>query len=250
MNWKLVHRLVAAFVFLYALIIYLLTVAPTASFWDAGEFIAIANRLQVSHPPGAPFYMLIGRLFSMFVPVAYVALSVNIISVLASALTILITHLIIVRLVREWQDNPEDWSPAEHTLALAGGVVGALTFAVTDSFWFNAVEAEVYALSMFFTASVVWLIMRWSEQASVEEAALAGGQHPFGLSANRYLILIAYLFGLAIGVHLLNLLAIFYIALIFFFKEIEQPDWEPKKRWIQIMATGLFSAFVFRQLFS
>ena len=249
MNWKSIHRITSGIVFLYALALYLLTIAPTASFWDAGEFIAIANRLQVSHPPGAPLYMLIGRLFSMFVPVEYVAVSINLISVLASAFTILLTHVIIVRLVREWRGHPAEWTSLEHFMALAGGVIGAITFAVTDSFWFNAVEAEVYALSMLFTALVVWLIMRWSEQAKQEESLLRGGQHPFGLSANRYLILIAYLFGLAIGVHLLNLLAIFYIALIFFFNEIERPEWDTRKRWTYIFFTGAVSACVFLAIY-
>ena len=245
MNWKRTDRLVAAAVFVYALVLYMLTVAPTASFWDAGEFIAIAHGLQVSHPPGAPFYMLVGRLFSMFVPMEYIALAVNLVSVFASAFTILLTHLIIVRLVREWQGDEATWTTPQRITALAGGVIGACTFAVTDSFWFNAVEAEVYAMSMLFTAVVVWLIMKWSEQARREEAALAGGQHPFGLQANRYLVLIAYLFGLAIGVHLLNLLAIFFIALIFFFTEFDKEDWATADRWKGIVAAGAISSVAF-----
>lgn len=245
MNWNLTDRLIAGAVFVFGLVLYGLTVAPTASFWDAGEFIAIANRLEVSHPPGAPFYMLVGRLFSMFVPTEYVALSINLISVLASAFTILLTHLIIVRLVRESQGPADSWSLLDRISAQAGGVIGAVTFAATDSFWFNAVEAEVYALSMFFTAAAVWLIMKWSEKARAEETLLAGGQHPFGLRANRYLVLIAYLFGLAIGVHLLNLLAVFFIALIFFFTEIEKPAWGQWQRWRAIILTGLVSAGVF-----
>ena len=245
MNRRSVDRLVAAFVFAYALVVYILTVAPTTSFWDAGEFIAIANRLQVSHPPGAPFYMLVGRLFSMFVPTEYVALSVNLVSVFSSAFTVLLTHLIIVRLIRIWQGDEEVRTPVQRSVALAGGVIGSLTFAVTDSFWFNAVEAEVYALSMLFTAVVVWLILRWRDQAIHEEAAYAGGQHPFGLSANRILILIAYLFGLAIGVHLLNLLAVFFIALIVFFEEFEKPDWSPARLWQGIIIAGLVSSAVF-----
>lgn len=245
MNWKVVDRIVAGLVFVWALVLYVLTVAPTASFWDAGEFIAIANKLEVSHPPGAPFYMLVGRLFSMFVPVEYVALSINLVSVLSSAFTILLTHLIIVRLVREWHGTANTWTSVERITAQAGGVIGALTFAASDSFWFNAVEAEVYAMSMLFTAVVVWLIMKWSEQARKEEAVLAGGQHPFGLRANRYLVLIAYLFGLAIGIHLLNLLAIFFIALIFFFTEIDKPGWDSFQRWKGIIVTGLVSAAAF-----
>ncbi len=253
MNWKRLDRIVAACVFVYALALYVMTVAPTASFWDAGEFIAIAHGLQVSHPPGAPFYMLVGRLFSMFVPQAYISLAVNMVSVLASALTILLTYWIIVRLVQEWQGKPEEWTTAQRITAITGGVVGACTFAVTDSFWFNAVEAEVYALSMFFTAAVIWLIMRWSDQARHEEAMLKGGQHPFGLKANRYLVLIAYLFGLAIGVHLLNLLALFFIAYIFFFVEFDRdewtergtPDWMSGKRWVGIIVTFFVASAAF-----
>lgn len=245
MNWKLVDRITAGAVFLWAMILYILTVAPTASFWDAGEFIAIANRLEVSHPPGAPFYMLVGRLFSMFVPSEYVALSVNLVSVLSSAVTVLLTYLIIVRLVRKWQNAPDGRTTSKHLTALAGGVIGALTFAATDSFWFNAVEAEVYAMSMLFTALVVWLIMKWSEQAQLEEAMLAGGQHPFGLRSNRYLVVIAYLFGIAIGVHLLNLLAVFFIALIFFFTEFDKPEWDAYRRWRGIAIAGAISAAVF-----
>ncbi|MBO6575730.1 MAG: DUF2723 domain-containing protein [Rhodothermales bacterium] len=246
MNWRLAERITAGAVFFYALVLYILTVAPATSFWDSGEFIAIANRLQVSHPPGAPFYMLVGRLFSMFVPTAYVALAVNLVSVFASALTILLTHLIIVRLVREWQGDPSGWSSVDRITALAGGVIGACTFAVTDSFWFNAVEAEVYALSMFFTAAVVWLILKWRELAVIEEAALRGsGAHPFGLQANRYLVLIAYLFGLAIGVHLLNLLAIFFIALIFFYTEFDKAEWGTRERLTGLVATGAVSSAAF-----
>lgn len=242
MNWNTTERVVAAAVAIYAFIIYTLTVAPTASFWDAGEFIAISHGLQVSHPPGAPFYMLVGRLFSMFVPVAYISLAVNMVSVVASALTILLTHLIIVRLARTALGADDDITSAQRLMTLIGGVIGATTFAVTDSFWFNAVEAEVYALSMFFTAIVVWLALRWSELARLEEANAVGGTKPFGLEANRYLLLIAYLFGLAIGVHLLNLLAIFFVGLIFFFQEYERPTWTNAARVKGIIVAGLVSA--------
>jgi len=245
MDWKLTDRLTAAAVFLYALVLYVLTVAPATSFWDSGEFIAIANQLQVSHPPGAPIYMLVGRLFSMFMPVEYIALSVNMVSVLASAFTVLLLHLIVVRLVREWQGHPSTWSGVDRIGALAGGAIGACTFAASDSFWFNAVEAEVYAMSMLFTAVVIWLILKWKEEAALEEERLSGGQHRFGLATNRYLILIAYLFGLAIGVHLLNLLAIFFIALIVFFFEFENPDWSPRQRFMGLVATGVVSVTAF-----
>jgi hypothetical protein len=246
MNWKTTNRIVASAVFLFALVLYLLTMAPTVSFWDSGEFIASVHGLQVMHPPGAPFYMLLGRLFSMFMPAEYVALSVNLISVLASAATILFTYLIIVHLTRLWQGNPETPTTGHYVVRASAGVIGAVTFAATDSFWFNAVEAEVYALSMFFTATVVWLIMKWSNQAQREEELLSGNKHhPFRLDANRYLVLIAYLFGLAIGVHLLNLLAMFFIALIVFFTEFDRPDWTTTQRWKGIVLTGLISAVAF-----
>ncbi len=246
MNWKRTERIVAAAVFFYTLAMYLSTVSPTASFWDSGEFIAIANLLEVSHPPGAPFYMLFGRLFSMFVPAAYVALSINLISVLASAFTVLLGHLIIVRLVRFWQGDPASWSATDRIAALAGGVIGACTFAATDSFWFNAVEAEVYAFSMLFTALVVWLILKWEEQVRKEEAAMGvGAKNLFGLASNRYLLLIAYLFGLAIGVHLLNLLAVFFIALIIFYKEFDDPKWSAARRWTGIVVAGGLAILAF-----
>ena len=245
MNWKWTDRLAAGFVFAWALVLYVLTVAPTTSFWDSGEFIASVYKLQVMHPPGAPFYMLMGRLFSMFVPADLVALAVNMISVLASAGTVLLTHLVIVRLVRRWHGLPSTWSPEQRVVALGSGIIGALTFAATDTFWFNAVEAEVYALSMFFTALVVYFAMRWSDEALAEEKLLKGGRHPFGLSANRFLVLIAYFFGLAIGVHLLNLLAFFFVALIIFFVEYDREDWSVGQRFGYIVLTGVVASVAF-----
>jgi hypothetical protein len=180
--------------------------APTASFWDAGEFIAVAHGLQVNHPPGAPLYSLLGRLASMFMPTEYIAVSINFLSALSSALTVMLLYLIIVRLVREFKGHPDEMALIDKIGMYGGALVGALTFAVTDTFWFNAVEAEVYAMSMFFTAIVVWLALKWSEFHEEDYS-------------ERWLVLIAYMFGLAIGVHLLNLLAIFFVALIVYFKK-------------------------------
>jgi hypothetical protein len=252
MTGKLIDRLVAAAVFVYAFVVYLATMAETSPFWDSGEFIAIANGLQVSHPPGAPFYMLVGRLFAMGAPLFSglspepVAFAVNLVSVLCSALTVLLTHLVIVRLVRIWKGHPATWTPAQRVGANAGGVIGALTFAVTDSFWFNAVEAEVYAMSMLFTALVVWLALVWRDATRAEEAELAKrGEHPFGLHADRYLVAIAYLFGLAIGVHLLNVLTLFFIALIVFFQKVDRDDWSTADRVKGLLLTGAVSVVVF-----
>ncbi len=250
MNWKTIEKITAYAVLAYALIIYVLTVAPTASFWDSGEFIAIADKLEVSHPPGAPFFMLVGRMFAMFVPSEYVALSINLMSVLSSAVTVLLTHLIIVRLVREWQGPESERTATQRFAALVGGVVGACTFAVSDSFWFNAVEAEVYAMSMLFTALVVWLILKWAEEARTEESKLGKGRHvPVGLSANRYIVLISYLFGLAIGVHLLNLLAIFFLALIIYFTEYDRDELTAGKRLTGIVIAGAVSMLMFVMIY-
>ncbi len=247
MNATRLHQATAGLVFTAAFVLYLLTVAPTASFWDCGEFIAISHGLQVSHPPGAPFYMLVGRFFSMFAgDPENVAYSINLISVLSSAATVLLTHLSIVRLAQHWQPPVAERSWTDHLAALVGGAVGALAFGASDSFWFNATEAEVYAASMFFTALVVWLILKWSEDAALEETRIPGQErHPFGLQANRYLVVIAYMFGLAIGVHLLNLLALFFCALIFYFSEVEREEWTTKQRWIGVFAVGAVSAVVF-----
>lgn len=187
------------FTLIVALAAYLRTLAPTASFWDCGEFIACSYILGVPHPPGAPLYLLLGRFFSMLPLAADIGWRVNLISALASAATVLLTYLIILQLIREFRRQEHGWSD------VMAAVIGALAFALSDSFWFNAVEAEVYALSMFFTAVVIWLALRWAEHHTEE-------------SAWKYLLLIAYLIGLAIGAHLLNVLAIPVIAMIIYFK--------------------------------
>lgn len=203
---KSTNRTLALFTFLATLILYTITMAPTASFWDSGEFIAVAHGLQVNHPPGAPFYSLIGRIFSMFMPASYVALSINFISALTSALTVMLLYLIIVRLVKEFRGSADELTSIDKIGMYGGALVGAFAFSVTDTFWFNAAEAEVYAPSMFFTAIVVWLALKWSEYHD----------EPYN---ERWLVLIAYMFGLALGVHLLNLLALFFVALIIYFKK-------------------------------
>ena len=246
MNRKRIDRITAGLVFLWALGLYLATVAPTVSFWDPGERIASAFTLQVMHPPGAPFYLLLARIFSMLAPSQEtVALAVNLLSVLASAGTVLLAHLIIVRLVRRWQPDLGAQSTGQYVAALTSGVVGAVAFSVSDSFWFNAGIAEVYALSTFFTAMVVWLVLRWSDAARTEEAQLGGGRHLFQLNANRYLVLIAFLFGMAIGVHLLSLLAFFFVALIVFFTEFDREHWSTQQRWLRIVAAGAIASALF-----
>jgi hypothetical protein len=204
-SFKHVNILSGWAVFLFSLIVYLLTLEPTVSFWDCGEFIASAYKLQVGHPPGAPLYMIVGRIFSLFAPAPhYVAFMVNALSAIASALTVMFLYWTIVLLASKFVDYKQ--SSAKSFLLIMSGAIGSLTFAFTDSFWFSAVEAEVYAFSSLFTAVVFWAMLKWEEVA-------------FEKHSNRWIILIAFLIGLSIGVHLLNLLAIPAIALIYYFKK-------------------------------
>jgi len=205
---KTLNRLFAALVFIYALIIYVSTLAPTASFWDPGEFIAVAHGLEITHPPGAPLFLLLGHLFSMFAPASKVALFMNFMSGLASAFTVMLLYMIIVLLIKEFKGNPDEYSTFDKVGMYAGGILGAITFAVTDSFWFNAVESNVFATSLFFLAMVVWLVLKWAENHD----------SPYN---ERWLVLISYMFGLAVGVHLLNLLAIFFVVPIIYFKKFD-----------------------------
>ena len=168
--------------------------APTTSFWDCGEFIATSITLGVPHPPGTPLYLLLGNFFSQLPTYSDLGARVNLISPIFSALAIMFLYLIIVQLIEQWKGEVKTWS--DTLITYGSAIIGAFTFAVTDSHWFNAVEAEVYSLSTFFTSIVVWLILKWSTNS--------------GHSGNvRYILIIAYIFGLAIGIHLLNLLAIF-----------------------------------------
>ncbi len=196
--------------FLISAIVYTLTVEPTASFWDCGEFISTSFKLLVGHPPGAPFFMITGRFFSLFATSPeQVSVMINIMSALASAFTILFLFWTITHLARkimiDGTEKPEEW----RTWAVMGaGLVGALAYTFSDTFWFSAVEGEVYAMSSLFTAVVFWAILKWENVAAEPHA-------------NRWLILIAYLMGLSIGVHLLNLLTIPAIVMVYYFKNYE-----------------------------
>ncbi|MBV5303860.1 MAG: DUF2723 domain-containing protein [Chlorobium sp.] len=209
MTHRTINRIVAVVLFFVAEVLYLRTMAPTFSFWDCGEFIATAVTLGIPHPPGAPLFLLLGRLFSMIPFFSDTGARVNLISTIASAATIMLTYLITVRLITHYRKSePDMWSLAEKVSAYGGAVIGALALALSDSFWFNAVEAEVYALSSLFTALVVWLILRW-----YEEDPEPGNE--------RWLLLVMYIIGLSIGVHLLSLLAVFAVALLYYFKKYE-----------------------------
>jgi len=209
-NFKQVNNIVGWVVFAIATTVYFLTLEPTVSWWDCGEYIATAYKLQVGHPPGAPFFQLLGRFFSLFAfgDVEKVALMINVMSALSSSFTVLFLYWSITMLAKKmFVKASATVLPMEQSVAVLGaGVVGALAYTFSDSFWFSAVEGEVYAMSSFFTAVVFWAILRWEE--------VADQRHGY-----RWLLLIAYLVGLSIGVHLLNLLAIPAIVYVYYFKK-------------------------------
>ncbi|PQA59194.1 glycosyltransferase family 117 protein [Siphonobacter curvatus] len=212
-NFQRINNLLGWSVFAIALFTYAMTVEETASFWDCGEFIACAFKLQVPHPPGAPIFLLIGRMFSLLAgsDVTRVAYWVNMMSVLASAFTILFMFWTLTMLGRKIVAKSADTLTLGESIGVLGaGLVGSLIYTFSDTFWFSAVEAEVYAMSSFFTALVFWAMYRWE---LIEDES----------KANRWIILIAYLTGLSIGIHLLNLVTLPALALIYYFKKKQNP---------------------------
>ncbi len=206
-NFKQLNNIAGWVTFLIAAVTYLLTIEPTASFWDCGEFITTSYKLEVGHPPGAPFFMILGRFFTIFGGGASnAALMINAMSALASAFTILFLFWTITHLSRKLIKVEGEFSLGQTIAVLGAGVVGALSYAFSDTFWFSAVEGEVYASSSLFTAMVFWAILKWEDSADEPHA-------------NRWIILIAYLMGLSIGVHLLNLLAIPAIVFVYYFRK-------------------------------
>ncbi|MDK2978552.1 MAG: hypothetical protein PWP52_1266 [Bacteroidales bacterium] len=206
-KFRFYNNLAGWLTFLVAAIVYILTIEPTTSFWDCGEFIATAYRLEVGHPPGAPFFMILGRFFTLFAgDPANAAKMVNLMSALASAFTILFLFWTITHLVRKIFIKTDEYTIGNIVAIIGSGLVGALAYTFSDTFWFSAVEAEVYATSSLFTAIVFWAILKWENESEDKYA-------------NRWLILIAYLMGLSIGVHLLNLLAIPAIVFVYYFKK-------------------------------
>lgn len=214
MNFKQLNNIGGWLVFIISMATFTLTVEPTSSFWDCGEFIACAFKLQVPHPAGAPFYLLIGRIFSLFAgsDTTKVALMVNMVSVISSALTITFLFWTISMIARKIiGKNASELSKSDVILIMGAALVGSLAFNFTESFWFSAVEAEVYGMSSFFTAIVVWAAFKWE---LIEDPA----------DQNKWLIFIAYLVGVSIGVHLLNLVTIPALALIYYFRKSETPN--------------------------
>ncbi|MBL7965629.1 MAG: DUF2723 domain-containing protein [Prolixibacteraceae bacterium] len=206
-NFKQLNIIVGWGTFLVAAITYLMTLEPTASFWDCGEFITTSYKLEVGHPPGAPFFMIMGRLFTFFGgSPSNAAFMINAMSALASAFTILFLFWTITHLAKKLVKTAGEYTLGQTIAILGSGVVGALAYTFSDTFWFSAVEGEVYASSSLFTALVFWAILKWENAADEPHA-------------NRWIILIAYLMGLSIGVHLLNLLAIPAIVFVYYFRK-------------------------------
>ena len=209
--FKLVDRIVGWLVFAIAATVYCLTVEPTASLWDCSEFIISAYKLEVGHPPGAPFFMLTANLFSQFASdPSQVAFMVNIMSALLSAGCIMLLFWTVSHLMRRLVCGYAEVVRVQDLLLVEGSaLVGALACMFSDSFWYSAVEAEVYAYSSFLTALVFWLMLKWEDEADSP-------------GSNRWILLISYLIGLSIGVHLLNLLCIPAMVLVYYFRKTKQ----------------------------
>jgi len=213
MNYSKINNLTGWFCFLVATVSYILTLEPSVSFWDCGEFIASALRMQVVHQPGAPLFLMIQRFFSLFAAgdLTKIAYFMNVGSAVASGATILFLFWTITALAKKLVLKPGEELTSSKLIAIMGsGVVGALAYTYTDSFWFSAVESEVYALSSLFTAIVFWGILKWEAHADEPRA-------------DRWLLFIAYIMGLSIGIHLLNLLTIPAMAFVYYFKKTPKP---------------------------
>ena len=229
-RYKILNNTFGWLTFLIAAVTYCLTVEPTASFWDCPEFILSGNKLEVGHPPGAPFFMLTANVFSSLAAPDKVAFMVNIMSAILSAAGIMFLFWSITHLTRKLvAPGATELSNAQIITILSSGLVGALAYTWSDTYWFSAVEGEVYGYSSLFTAVVFWLILKWEEQADAPHS-------------DRWLVLIAYLVGLSIGVHLLNLLCIPAIVLVVYFKK--KPDANFKGALMALVVSAILVAAV------
>ena len=230
-QYRTVNNLMGWITFLIAATVYCLTIEPTASFWDCPEFITTGYKLEVGHPPGAPFFMLVATLFSQFASdPSEVAKMVNYMSALMSGACILFLFWTITHLVRKLViKNEEHITTAQIITIMGSGLVGALAYTFSDTFWFSAVEGEVYAFSSLFTAVVFWLILKWEDVADQPHS-------------DRWLVLIAYLTGLSIGVHLLNLLCLPAIVLIYYYKKV--PNANAKGSLLALLGSAVLVAVV------
>ena len=205
MDYKKINNIIGWLIWIIATFVYVSTIESTASFWDCGEFISTAYNLEVGHPPGAPLFMLIGRFFTMFTSRESAAVAINVLSALCSSFTILFLFWSITRIIKNLALKTGEITQGKTIAIFGGAAVGALAYTFSDSFWFSAVEGEVYAMSSLFTALVFWAILKWDAVATEKHSV-------------RWIVFIAYLMGLSIGVHLLNLLAIPAMVFLYYFK--------------------------------
>ena len=230
MSFKRINNITGWAVCFIACAVYIMTMEATGSLWDCGEFASSAFKLQIPHPPGAPLFVLIGRLFMAPFDAQNAATGINLMSALASGFTILFLFWTITHFAKKIVQKDGKALTSDKTIAvMAAGVVGALAYTFSDSFWYSAVEGEVYALSSFFTALVFWAMVKWEQTVTEEEEQGIRGHFT---KADRWIILIFYLMGLSIGVHLLNLLTIPAIVIIYYYKRYKVTNW------------GTFFAFV------
>ncbi len=225
LSFKQVNSLMGWVTFLIALFTYVSTLEPTVSFWDCGEYIATSVKLQVGHPPGAPVFQLVANVLSQlaFGDVSRQAFYVNMVSGLSSAFTIPFLFWTITMLGRKLF-SAVDISKSQEIILLGSGLVGALAFTFSDSFWFSAVEGEVYAMSSCFTAIAFWAVLKWESVVDTDEYA------------NRWLLLIAYLTGLSVGIHILVFLTIPSVVMIYFYKKFPEVNW---KKWVLANAASI-----------
>ena len=231
-----INNLIGWVVFLIAAAVYIMTAEAGGSLWDCGEFVSSCFKVQIPHPPGAPLFVIIGRVFIVLFgdnPLT-AAKAVNIMSALASAFTILFLFWTITHFARKIMGikTNETISGAQLISVMGAGVVGALAYTFSDSFWYSAVEGEVYALSSFFTAIVFWAILKWENHASEADA-------------DKWIVFIFFMMGLSIGVHLLNLLTIPAIVMVYYFKKQDSFNYALIKKWfVRIIGVGGVLAFI------
>lgn len=230
MNFKRINNIAGWLICLVACSVYIMTMEATGSLWDCGEFASSAYKLQIPHSPGAPLFVLIGRLFMAPFDAQHAATGINLMSALASGFTILFLFWTITHFAKKLVAKNNIVPSTQQTISIiAAGVVGALAYTFSDSFWYSAVEGEVYSLSSFFTALLFWGILKWEQSATAEEEEGIKGHFT---KADRWIILVFYLMGLSVGVHLLNILVIPAIVMVYYFKRYKATRW------------GTFFAFV------
>jgi hypothetical protein len=238
MSYKRINNITGWLVCIIACAVYILTMEKNGSLWDCGEFASSAYKLQVPHSPGAPFFVLIGRLFMAPFGPANAATGINLMSALSSGFTILFLFWTITHFAKKLATKAgEELDGGKIAAIIAAGAVGALAYTFSDTFWYDAVEGEVYALSSFFTALIFWMMLKWENDVTAEQAAGITGHFT---KADRYIVVIFFLMGLSIGVHLLNLLTIPALSMIYFYKRYKVTTFKTAMAFIvSIIITGL-----------